>query len=705
MHTSSRYHPMALIPIFKKIRLNQNQLERPETEDDLTRDDLKQYEADIEAMNLIIISIPNDIYNSVDSCQTAREMCLRVERLMQGTALNVVDRETRFNNEFDQFIDEPGESLVSVYNRFAQLMNDLKQNKINLPIVTINTKFLNCLQLEWLKYVTSVHLARDLTTVPYDDLFDYLQQYEKLVIASRAKKLEKTHDPLAIISHSSSSSQSPPAYYVRHPSSVCCSTPTNNRLRSSSNTRNKAVVQADRVNIQSRNVGNDGRIVRHSYNVQEEIVEGSNVQKESENVKRNLRTSSSGNVTNVHCYNCNEKGHYARNYPKPRVQDSKYYMEQMLLAKKEEAGVTLSNEQNDFLLADAAQMEEVEELINSDIIFDDQNMDVNNGSVEHGKNVHASYKLEQLARNSYKEAKKEQIIGNKNIKKLFDSIKETRSQSQKEIKELIENVNQNTYAYGDVRAKNQDILITIYELKAMLKNAEKEDVKVFARTNKKTNVASKKNVVQSKKNVTNVDVKNALKAKDVLCVSCDKNVLTPCHDKGFAKFKLNVNSNVRRAIFTTPRTVKSKSLDTTPVVTKTRFDVVSPLSGEYKVPSASSSTSLFSQAISLGKYMMTNIKTSMMWQKWYGTKPNMIWSPKSITANTCPTVVKSRMNVVIQIVLWIVDSGCSKHMTGDLKLLKNFVEKFMGLGHNLFSVGQFCNDDLEVAFRSKTCYV
>ncbi|GJW20090.1 hypothetical protein Tco_0030712 [Tanacetum coccineum] len=222
-------------------------------------------------------------------------------------------------------------------------------------------------------------------------------------------------------------------------------------------------------------------------------------------------------------------------------------------------------------------------------------MDVNNGSVEHDKNVHASYELEQLAKNSYKEAEKEQIIGNKN---------------------------------------------------------HSEDVKVFTRTNKKTNVASKKNVVQIKKNVTNVDVKNALKAKDVLCVSCDKNVLTPCHDKGFAKFKLNVNLNVKRAIFTTPRTMKSKSLDTTPVVTKTRFAVVFPLSGEYKVPSASSSTSLFSQAISLGKYMRTKIKTSMMWQK-------------------------CRTNVVIQIVLWIVDSGCSKHMTGDLKLLKTFVEKLM----------------------------
>ncbi|GJS93548.1 gag-pol polyprotein [Tanacetum coccineum] len=97
--------------------------------------------------------------------------------------------------------------------------------------------------------------------------------------------------------------------------------------------KNQAIVQADKVNIQSRNVGNDGKIARCLYNVQEETAEGSNVQKENENVHRNLQTSSR-NVTNVQCYNYNEKGHYARNCPKPKVQDSKYFMEQMLLAKR-----------------------------------------------------------------------------------------------------------------------------------------------------------------------------------------------------------------------------------------------------------------------------------------------------------------------------------------------------------------------------------
>ncbi|GKB00154.1 hypothetical protein Tco_0828147 [Tanacetum coccineum] len=62
-----------------------------QTEDVLTGDDLKHYEAEIEAMNLILISIPNDIYNSMDAYTFAEAMWQRVERLMRGTVQNKVD--------------------------------------------------------------------------------------------------------------------------------------------------------------------------------------------------------------------------------------------------------------------------------------------------------------------------------------------------------------------------------------------------------------------------------------------------------------------------------------------------------------------------------------------------------------------------------------------------------------------------------------
>ncbi|GJZ43280.1 integrase, catalytic region, zinc finger, CCHC-type containing protein [Tanacetum coccineum] len=99
---------------------------------------------------------------------------------------------------------------------------------------------------------------------------------------------------------------------------------------------------------------------------------------------------------------------------------------------------------------------------------------------------------------------------------------------------------------------------------------------------------------------------------------------------------------------------------------------------------------------------------------------------------------KCLLDLVDQIVLWYLDSGCSKHMTGNRSQLMNFVSKFLGivrfendqiarimgygdyqlgnvviskvyyvegLGHNLFSVGKFCDADLEVAFRKNTCFI
>ncbi|GKE27222.1 hypothetical protein Tco_1442606 [Tanacetum coccineum] len=187
---------------------------------DLEGDDLLLYDAEMEVMDMIILSIPNEIYNSVDACTSSKDMWKRAKRLMMGTIQNKVDRETRFTNEFDQFVAEPGEALVSVYNRFAQLMNDLERNNMNFPTVTINTKFLNSLQPEWLKYVTQVPLAKQLTVDSFDDLFDYLQQFEKLVNASRAKKLEKSHDPLALVANTGSSSRQTSSYYVTHPTFV-----------------------------------------------------------------------------------------------------------------------------------------------------------------------------------------------------------------------------------------------------------------------------------------------------------------------------------------------------------------------------------------------------------------------------------------------------------------------------------------------------
>ncbi|GJV55222.1 hypothetical protein Tco_1456227 [Tanacetum coccineum] len=68
---------------FKEFTSSKTNPSRMQKEEDLKRDDLKHYEAKIEAINLILIFIPNDIYNSLDACTTTQAIWQREEALIK----------------------------------------------------------------------------------------------------------------------------------------------------------------------------------------------------------------------------------------------------------------------------------------------------------------------------------------------------------------------------------------------------------------------------------------------------------------------------------------------------------------------------------------------------------------------------------------------------------------------------------------------
>ncbi|GJU72688.1 reverse transcriptase domain-containing protein [Tanacetum coccineum] len=80
-------------------------------------------------------------------------------------------------------------------------------------------------------------------------------------------------------------------------------------------------------------------------------------------------TDSNPGKANVQYYNCNEKGHYARDCQKPRVHDAKYFREQMLLALKDEAGSNLKDEENVFMLDNSYRDETLKEIIAAAIMM------------------------------------------------------------------------------------------------------------------------------------------------------------------------------------------------------------------------------------------------------------------------------------------------------------------------------------------------
>nr|GEX05630.1 hypothetical protein [Tanacetum cinerariifolium] len=196
-----------------------------QTDDELTEKELKQIEADDQAIQTILLGLPEDIYAA------------------------------------ERFTSNEGESIEYYYHPFLKLMNDLKRNKHFPEKIASNLKFLNNLQPEWSRH--------------------------KEVDELKAERLAKIQDPLALMANSNNPydflapHQDQPLFnqnYMKQPTpnskditdlttamnmaltlmakafKLNYSTPTNNNKRISSNLRNMQIAQS------GMNMGQDRQI-------------------------------------------------------------------------------------------------------------------------------------------------------------------------------------------------------------------------------------------------------------------------------------------------------------------------------------------------------------------------------------------------------------------------------------------------------------
>nr|GEX44252.1 hypothetical protein [Tanacetum cinerariifolium] len=150
----------------------------------------------------ILLGLPEDIYATVDSCETAQEIWLRVQQMMKGFDIGIQEKKAKLFNEWKRFTSSEGESTESYYHCFLKLMNDLKRNKHFPEKIASNLKFLNNLQPEWSRHVTIVHQTKDLHTADYTQSYDFLKYNQKDVDELKAKRLAKIQDPLALMANS-----------------------------------------------------------------------------------------------------------------------------------------------------------------------------------------------------------------------------------------------------------------------------------------------------------------------------------------------------------------------------------------------------------------------------------------------------------------------------------------------------------------------
>nr|GEV54441.1 hypothetical protein [Tanacetum cinerariifolium] len=207
---------------------------------------------------------------------------------------------------------------------------------------------------------------------------------------------------------------------------------------------------------------------------------------------------------------------------------------------------------------------------------------------------------------------------------------------------------------------------------------------------------------------------------NAVCATCNKCLVDSNHFACVTKMLNDVHARTKKPNVVPISTRKPKSQANKLIATPHKKKVASKSTNQ-KPPSY---------------FRMLYENTNKTWKWWIERQilSGYKWVPKPKRQ----WVPKAKMQWIIQLILFIVDSGCTKHMTSNLKLLCNFVEKFLGtvrfgndqfapilgygnlvqgyvtinrvyyvegLNHNLFSVGQFYDADLKVAFRKSTCFV
>ncbi|GJS98766.1 hypothetical protein Tco_0819936, partial [Tanacetum coccineum] len=165
----------------------------------------------IQATNIVLQGLPKDIYKLINYNIEAKAIWDNVKMLLLSSELTKEDRKSQLYDEFELFKMIPGENITNYYVRFHKLVNDMRNIKMTMPNIQLNSKFVNKMTPEWDRFVTAVKLNKGLKKTNHEQLYAYLKQQEKHAASDRLI-IERitpttTNDPVALVSNAQTYTQ------------------------------------------------------------------------------------------------------------------------------------------------------------------------------------------------------------------------------------------------------------------------------------------------------------------------------------------------------------------------------------------------------------------------------------------------------------------------------------------------------------------
>ncbi|GJU58040.1 hypothetical protein Tco_1235806 [Tanacetum coccineum] len=122
-------------------------------------------EADDQAIQTILLGLPEDIYAAVDSCETAQEIWLRVQQMMKGSDIGIQEKKAKLFNEWER----NGVGYVTIVHqtkdlhtvRLLQLFRFLEVQSKGDPTTAMNMALVLMAKAFKLNYSTPTNIIQE----------------------------------------------------------------------------------------------------------------------------------------------------------------------------------------------------------------------------------------------------------------------------------------------------------------------------------------------------------------------------------------------------------------------------------------------------------------------------------------------------------------------------------------------------------------
>ena len=163
-------------------------------------DDIKQHALDGRARSILTMALPDDIYHSVITCQSAKEIWDTLIVLFEGTPEVKKNKRSLLIQKYEMFKGKSGESITEIYERFNCLINDLRQHSTKFENEDVLIKFLRSLPAEWDNITIAIRQSKDLESMTLQALYGNLLTHELEVEQRQGNRKELKSKSVALLS-------------------------------------------------------------------------------------------------------------------------------------------------------------------------------------------------------------------------------------------------------------------------------------------------------------------------------------------------------------------------------------------------------------------------------------------------------------------------------------------------------------------------